>query len=251
MQDLPDVVDYNFHVKPILSDRCYACHGPDENARQASLELHQESGAKEEVLESGGRAIVEGSLRKSKLYRRISADNPDERMPPAESNLSLAPHEVALLGRWIEQGAQWKPHWAFITPEEPPLPTVDNDAWPKNGIDHFVMARLDHEGLTPSPQAGKETLIRRVNLDLTGLPPTLEEIDAFLADTGPGAYERVIDRLLASEAYGEHMAAEWLDIARYADTHGYQNDRERRMWPWRDWVINALNSNMPFDEFST
>ncbi len=250
-QALPDVVDYNFHVKPILSDRCYACHGPDENARKASLELHQESGTKEEVLESGGHAIVEGSLRKSKLYRRVSADNPDERMPPAESNLSLTPHEVALLGRWIEQGAQWKPHWAFITPEEPPLPTVDNDAWPKNGIDHFVMARLDHEGLTPSPQAGKETLIRRVTLDLTGLPPTLEEIDAFLADTGPGAYERVIDRLLASEAYGEHMAAEWLDIARYADTHGYQNDRERHMWPWRDWVIDALNTNMPFDEFST
>ena len=248
---LPEVVDYNVHVKPILSDRCYACHGPDENARQASLKLHEESGAKQHRLESGGYAVVPGSLRRSRLYRRITAKSPEERMPPAESNLSLTPREIALLGRWIEQGAQWKPHWAFIAPEAPPLPAVVGEAWPRNGLDHFVLARLELEGLSPSPEANRITLLRRVTFDLTGLPPTLEAIDAFLADTIPDAYGRVVDTLLASEAYGEHMAAEWMDIARYADTHGYQNDRERRMWPWRDWVIDALNTNMPFDQFGT
>ncbi len=248
---LPDVVDYSFHVKPVLADRCYACHGPDDNARQANLKLHEEAGAKEAVLESGGHAIVPGSLRRSKLYRRITARDPDERMPPAEVNLSLTPHEVALLGRWIAQGAEWKPHWSLRPPEKRALPAVQDPAWPINGIDYFVLARLEREGLQPSPEADRETLIRRVSFDLVGLPPALDEIDAFLADTAPGAYERVVDRLLASKAHGEHMAAEWMDIARYADTHGYQNDRERRMWPWRDWVIQAFNTNMRFNMFST
>ena len=248
---LPAVVDYNFHIKPILSDRCYACHGPDEKARQASLKLHEEAGAKRAVLESGSHAIVPGSLRRSKLYRRITARDTDERMPPAESNLSLSSFEIALIGRWIQQGAEWKPHWAFIRPAKPPLPAVQDAAWPTSGIDHFVLARLEREGLSPSAEAARETLIRRVTFDLTGLPPSLDDIDAFVADSSVDAYERVVDRLLNSEAYGEHMAAEWLDIARYADTHGYQNDRERRMWPWRDWVIDALNANMSFDAFST
>ena len=248
---LPAAVDYNFHIKPILSDRCYACHGPDDKARQAELRLHEEDGAKLARLASGGRAVVPGSLRRSKLYRRISARDAEERMPPAESNLSVSEYERALIARWIEQGAEWKPHWAFVPPTRPEIPETRDDAWPRNEIDHFVLDRLRRQGLSPSPEASRETLLRRVTLDLTGLPPTLDELDAFLADTGPQSYERVVDRLLESPAYGEHMAAEWLDIARYADTHGYQADRDRRMWPWRDWVVSAFNDNMPFDEFGT
>ena len=248
---VPDLVDFNFHVKPILSDRCFACHGPDENSLQAGLRLHLESGAKEAALESGGHAIVPGSLRRSQLYHRITAKNPDERMPPQESNLTLTAEEISILGKWIEQGATWEPHWAFISPEAPPPPEIVQTDWPYNEIDHFVLARLEKEGLSPSPEASKETLIRRVTFDLTGLPPTLDEIDAFLEDSSATAYENLVSRLLSSESYGEHMAAEWMDIARYADTHGYQNDRERRMWPWRDWVIEAFNDNMAFDEFGT
>ncbi len=248
---LPEVVDYNYHIKPILADRCYACHGPDKAARQAGLSLHHEAGAKEKELESGGLAIVPGSLGRSQVWRRITARDAQERMPPATSELSLTTHEVRLIGRWIDQGAAFKPHWAFITPEAPPLPGISDTVWSTNVIDRFVLARLEREGLAPSPPASRETLIRRVTLDLTGLPPTLQAVEHFVADTTAGAYERVVDRLLASPAYGEHMASEWMDVARYADTHGYQNDRARRMWPWRDWVINAFNSNMPFDVFGT
>ena len=248
---LPETIDYNFHVKPLLSDRCYACHGPDDNARKADLRLHTEEGAKQATLESGGRAIVPGSLRRSQLYHRIYADDPDEVMPPAESNLTLSAVEKAMIARWIEQGAPWKPHWSFIPPDKPDLPTVTRTDWPAGGIDYFVLARLEREGLAPSSEASRETLIRRVSFDLTGLPPTLDEIDAFLADDSPDAYETVVDRLLASEAYGERMTVEWLDAARYADTGGYQSDRLRRMWPWRDWVIEAFNDNLPFDEFAT
>ena len=248
---LPAAVDYNFHIKPILSDRCYACHGPDDKARQAELRLHEEDGAKEARLASGGRAVVPGSLRRSKLYRRISARDAEERMPPLESNLSVSEYEKALIARWIEQGAEWKPHWAFVPPTRPEVPEVRDTTWPRNEIDHFVLDRLRRQDLSPSPEAARETLLRRVTLDLTGLPPTLDELDAFLADTSPQAYERVVARLLDSPAYGEHMAAEWLDIARYADTHGYQADRDRRMWPWRDWVVSAFNDNMPFNEFGT
>ena len=248
---MPDQVDYNFHIKPILSDRCYQCHGPDENARKAGLRLYTEEGTKEATLESGGHAVVPGSLRRSKLYQRLIEDDPDAVMPPPESNLTLTDYEKALIARWIEQGAEWKPHWAFIPPGKPDLPALKNPSWPRNGIDHFVQARLEREGLRPTDEATKETLIRRVTFDLTGLPPTLEELDAFLADDSPTAYETLVDRLLASQAYGERMASEWLDVARYADTHGYQADRERRMWPWRDWVIQALNDNLPFDDFAT
>ncbi len=203
------------------------------------------------MLESGGRAVVPGSLGRSKIFERIISDDPEFMMPPPESNLTLSEYEKALITRWIEQGAEWKPHWSFISPEKPDQPPVEDAAWPRNGIDHFVLARLEREGLNPSEEASKETLIRRVTFDLTGLPPTIAEIDAFLADDSPDAYEKVIDRLLASEAYGERMAAEWMDVARYADTHGYQADRERRMWPWRDWVIQAFNKNLPFDDFAT
>ncbi len=247
---LPDQVDYNFHVKPILSDRCYACHGPDAEARQADLRLDTEDGAFRTPLGSGDPAIVPGSLRKSALYYRITSDDPDFRMPPPESKLALSTREIALINRWIDQGAAWKPHWAFIAPARPPLPSVDNPDWPRNAIDHFILARLHQEGLSPSPEASRETLLRRVTLDLTGLPPTLDELDAFVADTSPGAYERVVDRLLASPRYGERWSWDWLDAARYADTNGYQGDPVRTMWPWRDWVVRAINANMPYDRFT-
>ena len=249
---LPERVDFNFHVKPILSDRCFPCHGPDDNARTTEFRLDTEEGAFMR-LSAGGRkfALSPGSLKKSDIFHRLTSDDPDYRMPPAESNLRVAPEEAAMIFKWIEQGAEYKPHWAFIPPSKPDLPEIDEASWPRNGVDYFILDRLEREGLRPSPEASKETLIRRVTFDLTGLPPTLEEIDAFLADAGEDAYEKAVDRLLASPAYGERMATEWLDVARYADSHGYQDDGLRSMWPWRDWVIGAFNENMPFDEFVT
>ena len=264
---LPDRVDYNFHVKPVLSDRCYACHGPDLRALKAKLRLDTEEGALKKKLESGGHAIVAGSPARSKVVDRILSDDPEYQMPPPESNLVLSDYEKALIVKWIDQGAEWKPHWAFlpVSHDAPPAAEpVEADAadasesrraipagWPANGIDSFVLDRLAHEGLVPSPEADRERLLRRVTFNLTGLPPTIEELDNFLADDSPDAYERAVDRLLASPAYGEHMAAEWLDIARYADSHGYQDDGLRNMWPWRDWVISAFNRNLPYDEFIT
>jgi len=248
---LPDRVDYNFHIKPILSDRCYACHGPDEEARQGHLNLFTEAGAKVDPLESGGHAIVPGSLQRSKLYQRIMSDHPDAMMPPPASNLTLSPHEKALIARWIDQGAEWKPHWSFLPPSKPEIPDVSSSLWPRNPVDHFILSRLQREGLHPQPEAPREVLLRRVTFDLTGLPPTPEALQTFLADTTANAYEKVVVTLLASQSYGEHMAADWMDVARYADTHGYQADRERRMWPWRDWVIRAFNDNMGYDRFVT
>ena len=251
-QQLPDRIDFNLHIKPILSDRCFACHGPDNNARKADLRLDTEEGAFARLTESVRKyALVPGSLSKSEIFHRLVSDDPEYRMPPPASNLTLSPEEIATILKWIEQGAQYKPHWSLIPPEKPDLPTVKNTAWPRNDIDHFVLARLEREGLRPADEATKETLIRRVTFDLTGLPPTLEELDAFLADDSPDAYEKAVDRLLTSEAYGERMAAEWLDVARYADSHGYQDDGWRNMWPWRDWVIEAFNNNLPFDDFVT
>ena len=248
---LPEVVDYNFHIRPILSDRCYACHGPDGNARQAELRLDEEHYAKRTPLTGGGYAIVPGSARRSVLFSRITASDPEVRMPPAESNLALSDHEIELIRRWLMQGAEWKPHWSFIPVGNPSVPEVEDSAWPRNELDYFVLKRLEQERLAPSQPADRTTILRRVTLDLTGLPPTLDEIDRFLADTTALAYERVVDRLLDSPAYGEHMASDWLDIARYADTHGYQNDRERYSWPWRDWVVDAYNANLPLDAFGT
>ncbi|MCY4157983.1 MAG: DUF1553 domain-containing protein [Bacteroidetes bacterium] len=248
---LPERVDYNFHIQPLLSDRCYACHGPDDNAREANLSLHTEEGALTEELESGGHAIVPKRPGRSEVIRRITSGDPETIMPPPESNLSLSDYEIALIKRWIKQGAEWKPHWAFIPPTLPSLPPVNDVTWLNNDIDHFILARIEREGLTPSGQADPERLLRRVTLDLTGLPPTIEEIDNYLGDTAPGAYERVVDRLLNSKAYGERMATEWMDLARYADSHGFHADGLRIMWPWRDWVIKAFNENMPYDEFVT
>ncbi len=249
-QEIPKIIDFNFHVRPILSDRCYKCHGPDENARKANLRLDVEEGAFALIDTAESRyAIVPGDLKKSQLARRISSDDPDYQMPPPDSKLSLSTHEIEILKRWIEQGAVWKQHWAFILPQEQELSKVSDPDWPNNPVDHFILNRLDQEGWGPSPEARKEKLIRRLSFDLRGIPPGIVEIDAFLDDSSPNAYEIVVDQFLATDSYGERLTLEWLDLARYADSHGYQDDLERSMWPWRDWVIKAFNQNMPYDQF--
>jgi len=246
---LPDQISFNRDIRPIFSDRCYTCHGPDVSNRKTPLRFDKAEGAQQDL---GGRfAIVPGNIEKSTLIARITTDDPIRRMPPAyEGHDKLSEREIGLIQRWIEQGAAWQSHWSLIPPERPSLPAVSKPDWPVNGIDHFVLARLEREGLSASPEADRATLIRRVTLDLTGLPPTPAEVDAFLNDTSPNAYEKVVDRLLQSPRYGERMAVRWLDSARYADTNGYQTDAERYMWRWRDWVIEAFNSNMPFDQFT-
>jgi hypothetical protein len=198
----------------------------------------------------GHHAIVPGDIAASELVKRITSTDANEQMPPPDSGRKLTVEQIELLKRWIAEGAPWSQHWSLVPVTRPALPAVKDTLWPANAIDHFTLARLEQEGLSPSSQAAKETLLRRVTMDLTGLPPTLDELDAFLADPAPDAYERVVDRLLASPRYGEHMVSEWLDTARYADTNGYQGDRTRSMWPWRDWAMGALNRNMPFDQFT-
>jgi hypothetical protein len=247
---VPDRVDFNFHVKPLLSDRCFKCHGPDDRQRKGGLRLDVQASALA-TLDTGHRAIVPGSVSKSELVRRITSTDPKVMMPAPDSHLVLDDIEKATLIRWIEQGAEWKPHWAFIAPTTPAVPAVTQAAWARGEIDRFVLAVLEAKGWTPSPEAPRETWLRRASFDLTGLPPTAGEIDAFLADARPDAYDRAADRLLASPAYGERMAADWLDIARYADSHGYQDDGMREMWPWRDWVIGAFNRNLRVDDFIT
>jgi mono/diheme cytochrome c family protein len=242
-------IDFNRDIRPILSDNCFACHGPDEKKRQANLRLDTKQGAFAR-LDSGQFAIVPGKPDESELIFRITAtDAPAVLMPPPKSTKKLTPAQIDLITRWVAQGAPWEEHWAFVPPRKPALPKVKNPAWPKNPIDHFILARLEAAGLQPSPEADKRTLIRRVTLDLTGLPPTPAEVDAFLADDSPEAYEKLVDRLLASPRYGEHMARYWLDAARYGDTHGLHLDNYREMWPYRDWVIKAFNDNKPFDRF--
>jgi hypothetical protein len=239
-------VDFGRDILPILSDNCFRCHGPDAGARKAGLRLDTQDGA----LRRAKSVIVPGKSAASELVRRISSTDPDERMPPPKSNRKLTTGQVELLRRWIDEGAHWGKHWAFEKPRRLVPPVVRDRAWPRNALDVFILARLEVEGLRPSPEAPRETLIRRVTLDLTGLPPTPEEVDAFLADAAPDAYERLVDRLLASPHYGERMAWDWLEAARYADSNGYQGDAERTMWPWRDWAVEALNSNLPFDDFT-
>jgi hypothetical protein len=246
---LPDQVRFNRDIRPIFSDKCYTCHGPDVSNRKTPLRFDTAEGAHQDL---GGRfAIVPGDLGKSTLIARLTTDDPIRRMPPAyEGHDKLSEREIGLVKRWIEQGAEWQSHWSFIPPERPSVPSVTRPNWPLNGIDYFVLGRLEREGLGPSSEAERATLIRRVTLDLTGLPPTPGEVDAFLSDRSPNAYEKVVDLLLQSPRYGERMAVRWLDSARYADTNGYQTDAERYMWRWRDWVIEAFNSNMPFDQFT-
>jgi hypothetical protein len=244
----PEAVEFNRDIRPIFSDRCYTCHGPDQANRKSKLRLDTEDGAKVDL--GGHFGIVPGDPAKSEVIRRITADE-GRRMPPSWAGLPrLSEREVSLLTRWVEQGAVWQKHWSFIPPVRRELPAVSDPKWPRNAIDHFVLSRLDREGLKPSPEADRRTLIRRVTLDLTGLPPTPEEVEAFAHDTSAKAYEKVVDRLLASPRYGERMAMRWLDNARYADTNGYQTDGERSMWRWRDWVIDAFNRGMPFDRFT-
>ncbi len=242
-------VDFGREVQPILSDACYHCHGPDEKSRKAELRLDTKEGLFR--TKDGVTVVVPGKLEDSDLAVRIASTDPDEQMPPPKSHRTLKPDQIETLRRWVAQGAKWGGHWAFTPIQSPAPPPVDHDAWSKNPLDVFVLDRLRQEGLTPSPEADKARLLRRVTLDLTGLPPTLEEISAFSSDSTPDAYEKVVDRLLASPRYGERMASEWLDLSRYADTHGYQIDRPREMWPWRDWVLKAFNENMPYDRFVT
>ncbi len=238
-------VGFNRDVRPILSDKCYVCHGPDAAAKHVPFRLDSEAPAKADL--GGGRyAIIEGNADSSELVQRTAASKAALRMPPVASGLSLSAAEIATLREWVNEGAKWQKHWSFIPPVRPAVPEFKN-AMP---IDAFVLQKLQREGVKPSAEANRETLIRRVSLDLTGLPPTPAEIDAFLADRSANAYEKVVDRLLGSPRYGERMAFRWLDAARYADTNGYQYDGERVMWRWRDWVIDAFNRNLPFDRFT-
>lgn len=241
-------IDFNREIRPLLSDRCWVCHGPDENTREAGLRLDTMEGA---LSTKRDRAMIKpGDAAQSEVFKRISASDPDDKMPPPGSNLSLSAEEVDLIRRWIDQGANWDRHWAFVPPGDIAVPELAK-APAHNEIDHFISARLEKEGLTPVAEAPRERLIRRITFDLTGLPPTIAEVDAFVNDTSADAYEKVVDRLLASPAYGERMTVDWLDLARYSDTHGYQADRYRAMWPWRDWVIKAFNENLPYDEFAS
>jgi len=226
----PEAIVFNRDIRPILSDKCFLCHGPDTKQRKSGLRLDQRDSATQKS-KSGLVPIQPGKVEQSELIRRISTFDEDDRMPPAEAHRPLAAEEIALLGRWIREGAPYQPHWAFMPPVRPEAPRVANPSWPANAIDHFVLARLEKETLVPSPAADPLTLIRRVTLDLTGLPPTPNEVAAFLADKSAQAYERLVDRLLASPRYGEHMARSWLDAARYADTNGFNNDADRSMWP--------------------
>jgi hypothetical protein len=240
-------IQFNRDIRPILSNRCFKCHGPD--LKKGGLDLQTRETALKE-LRSGHIAIVPGNSMESELIQRISSPDEIERMPPKGKGEPLTPEQIAKFRAWIDQGARYEEHWSYVKPERPPYPTVQNQAWVRNGIDYFVLARLEREGLSPSPEADRATLIRRVSLDLTGLPPTIPEVDAFLSDQSPDAYEKVVDRLLASVHYGERQARPWLDQARYADTNGYEKDERRTIWPYRDWVINAFNRDLPFDQFT-
>lgn len=247
---LPKEIDFNQHVKPILSDKCFICHGPDKAKVKAGLQLHLPELAYAELKDSPGKyAIKPGNLSKSSTVVRILADDPEVVMPKPESHLTLTPYEKAMLIKWIEEGAEYKEHWAFSKPEKSTPPKVQMADKVSNPIDNYVLAKLELKQLNPSPRADKETLLRRLSFDLTGLPPTLEEMDNYLADNSPTAYEKQVDRLLASAHYGEQMTLDWMDLSRYADTHGYTVDRYRDVSVWRDWVIKAFNENKPYDEF--
>ena len=237
-------LSFNKDIRPILSDKCFACHGYDAKKRKSELRLDTPEGALGKA-ESGAVAIKPGDLQGSELWARINAEDKGDLMPPPKSRKTLSAAEKELIGRWIGAGAAYQKHWALVPPVRPPVPAGNA----KHPIDAFIVERMKHEGLAPSPEADRETLLRRVTFDLTGLPPTIEELDAFLADQQPGAYERQVDRLLASPRYGERMAVSWLDVARYSDTNGYLHDLLRTGWPWRDWVIKSFTEDLPFDRF--
>ena len=235
---------FSREILPILSDRCFTCHGPDSAKRKADLRLDQRDSA----LKS--KAIVPGKASESELIARITSHDPDEVMPPPKLAKPLSPEQVETLKSWINAGAVWGQHWAWEKPVRPMIPKTVHSEWVKNPVDTFVLSRLESKSLQPQPEATRTELLRRVSLDLTGLPPSESEVSAFLNDNTPNAYEKFVDRLLASPRFGERMAWDWLDAGRYADTNGYQGDGERTMWPWRDWVVQAFNNDMPFDQFT-
>ena len=246
----PAPLSFNKDIRPILSDRCFACHGPDGEKRKAGLRLDTAEGATA-LLKSGERAIVPGKTKESALFARIHSTDPDEIMPPAKLNRPLSEAEREFLVRWIDEGAVYARHWAFSPPEKYPAPAVKDGAWVKDDLDRFILQKLEEQGLAPNPEADRAALLRRVSFVLTGLPPTPEQLTAFLSDTSPDAYEKQVDALLASPRYGERMALDWMDVARFADTYGYQSDAGCFVWPWRDWVISAFNKNLPYDQFVT
>lgn len=249
---IPEKIDFNYHIRPILSDRCFKCHGPDANARKANLRLDLEEGAYAALKDDPtNHVIVKGDPLKSALYLRISSTDTAELMPPPSSNLILSPQEIKIIEKWIKQGAPYKKHWAFIPPSSPELPEVKYKKWPRNEIDRFILHKMESVGLSPNEEAGKEAILRRLSIDLTGLPPDIRLQDKFRADNSNNAIDNIIDSLMASPHYGEKMAMPWLDLARYADSHGYQDDGLRTMWPWRDWVIHAFNHNYGYDTFIT
>ena len=249
---LPEVIDYNFHIKPILSDNCYTCHGPDANKRKAGLQLNIKDGLFGELPENPGEfSVVPNNVSKSSIYKHIISDNPDEIMPPLDSKLQLNNYEKKLIKKWINQGAPYAKHWAFIAPEKAALPKNNLKEWEQNEIDAFVLQKIEDNELTPSDKAKRNILIRRISLDLTGLPPKPEHLKKLTDDLSNESIGKVIDAFFALPSYGERMAQSWLDVARYADSHGYQDDSYRTMWPWRDWVIYAFNKNLPYDDFLT
>jgi len=248
---LPDVVSYNFDIRPILSDKCYKCHGPDPSHREAGLRLDIADSAYAPLKNlKGAFAIVPGKPGESELIKRVTSSDLTYMMPPPDAHLGmLTDREKKLFIKWVEQGAKYQRHWAFTPPVAAPLPEVQDKTWPTNEIDRFVLHRLESEGLTPNTPADKERLLKRMCMDITGLPPSLDMMDRYLADNDGRAYEKMVDSLLNTEQYGEKMAVHWLDVARYADSYGYQDDNIRTQWPWRDWVIHAFNKNMPYDQF--
>lgn len=251
VSNVPETIDFNFHVNPILSDKCFACHGPDDKQRKANLRLDTKEGLYQMTEDLIKRVIDLDNLEESEMIRRIFHENKSIVMPPPESNLSLSEYEKNILKKWILQGAEWKKHWSFIKPEKPEIPQIQNNQWVKNEIDFFIAKNIENQNLEFSKMESKEILLRRLYFDIVGLPPSLDDIDHFLNDKSENAFEKVVDKLLDSENYGERMASIWMDIARYGDSHGYQDDTERTMWPWRDWVIHAYNKNLPYDEFIT
>jgi len=247
-EKLPEVIDFNYHIKPILSDRCFACHGPDKNKQKGDLRLDNAESAYAALSSGNGIAIKPGNLNKSRVYHRIVSDDPELVMPPPESNLALTAEDIAYIAKWIEQGAEYKPHWAFTKPEKGKVPKAA-EGWANNDIDRFIAAKLEEKNIDPSPISKREVLVRRLFFDLTGLPPSVEEVDRIMNDQDPAYFEKLVDSLLTLPAYGERMAAHWLDVARFADSEGYLDDFHHEMWPYRDWVIKAFNENLPYDDF--
>lgn len=246
----PARLEFNRDIRPILSENCFHCHGQDANRREAKLRLDDRDNATRD--RDGRFAIAPGKPDDSELLIRLLSKDADEQMPPPSSNKHVTPEQTALLRRWIAEGATYQKHWAFIPPQRASLPTLTTAHWPRTALDHFILARLERENLAPAPAAAPETWLRRASFDLIGLPPTPAELDAFAAEVkkrGESAYTTAVDRLFASPHYGERQAIEWLDAARYADTHGFNNDSSRTMWRWRDWVIDAFNANLPYDRF--